>query len=106
VIAAIYLDGGIDAARDCILQELAEEIEHVRSPDFLRDFKSALQERLQASGRPLPDYEVTAEQGPDHDKRFHVTVRVQGEVLASSEGRTKKEAEQAAARQALDKVDR
>jgi len=106
VIAAIYLDGGIDAARDCILQELAEEIEHVRSPDFLRDFKSALQERLQASGRPLPDYEVTAEQGPDHDKRFHVNVRVQGEVLASSEGRTKKEAEQAAARQALDKVDR
>ena len=106
VIAAIYLDGGIDAARDCILQELAEEIEHVRSPDFLRDFKSALQERLQASGRPLPDYEVTAEQGPDHDKRFQVTVRVQGEVLASSEGRTKKEAEQAAARQALDKVDR
>ena len=106
VIAAIYLDGGIDAARDCILQELVEEIEHVRSPDFLRDFKSALQERLQASGRPLPDYEVTAELGPDHDKRFHVTVRVQGEVLASSEGRTKKEAEQAAARQALDKVDR
>jgi len=106
VIAAIYLDGGIDAARDFILQELAEEIEHVRSPDFLRDFKSALQERLQASGRPLPDYEVTSEQGPDHDKRFHVTVRVQGEVLASSEGRTKKEAEQAAARQALDKVDR
>jgi len=106
VIAAIYLDGGIDAARDFILQELAEEIEHVRSPDFLRDFKSALQERLQASGRPLPDYEVTAEQGPDHDKRFQVTVRVQGEVLASSEGRTKKEAEQAAARQALDKVDR
>jgi len=106
VIAAIYLDGGIDAARDCILQELAEEIEHVRSPDFLRDFKSALQERLQASGRPLPDYEVTAELGPDHDKRFHVTVRVQGEVLASSEGRTKKEAEQAAARQALDKLDR
>jgi len=106
VIAAIYLDGGIDAARDFILQELAQEIEHVRSPDFLRDFKSALQERLQASGRPLPDYEVTAEQGPDHDKRFQVTVRVQGEVLASAEGRTKKEAEQSAARQALDKVDR
>jgi ribonuclease-3 len=104
VIAAIYLDGGIDAARDFILQELGEEIEHVRSPDFLRDFKSALQERLQASGRPLPDYEVTSEQGPDHDKRFHVTVRVQGEVLASSEGRTKKEAEQAAARQALDRL--
>jgi ribonuclease III len=106
VIAAIYLDGGIDAAREFVLAELRDEIEHVRSPDFLRDFKSALQERLQASGRPLPDYEVTSERGPDHDKRFHVTVRVQGEELASSEGRTKKEAEQAAARQALDKLDR
>ena len=101
VIAAIYLDGGIDPARDFILRELRDEIEHVRSPEFLRDFKSALQERLQASGRPLPEYEVVAERGPDHDKRFHVTVRVGGEVLASSEGRTKKEAEQAAAKQAL-----
>jgi len=101
VIAAVYLDGGVDAARNFILNELRDEIEHVRSPDFLRDFKSALQERLQAEGRPLPEYEVTAERGPDHDKRFHVTLRVGTVVLASSEGRTKKEAEQAAARQAL-----
>jgi len=101
VIAAVYLDGGVAAARDFILGELRDEIEHVRSPDFLRDFKSALQERLQADGRPLPEYEVTAERGPDHDKRFHVTVRVSGVVLADSEGRTKKEAEQLAARHAL-----
>jgi ribonuclease-3 len=101
VIAAVYLDGGVDAARNFILGELRDEIEHVRSPDFLRDFKSALQERLQADGRPLPEYEVTAERGPDHDKRFHVTVRASGVVLAESEGRTKKEAEQVAARHAL-----
>jgi ribonuclease-3 len=101
VIAAVYLDGGVEAARHFILGELRDEIEHVRSPDFLRDFKSALQERLQADGRPLPEYEVTAERGPDHDKRFHVTVRVGDVVLANSEGRTKKEAEQSAARHAL-----
>jgi len=101
VIAAVYLDGGVEAARNFILNELGDEIEHVRSPDFLRDFKSALQERLQADGRPLPEYEVTAERGPDHDKRFHVTVRVGDVVLADSEGRTKKEAEQLAARHAL-----
>ena len=101
VIAAVYLDGGVEAARSFILNELSDEIEHVRSPDFLRDFKSALQERLQADGRPLPEYEVTAERGPDHDKRFHVTVRVGDVVLADSEGRTKKEAEQLAARHAL-----
>jgi ribonuclease-3 len=73
----------------------------VRSPDFLQDYKSALQERLQALGRPLPQYDVTAERGPEHDKRFHVRVRVGDEVLAESEGKTKKEAEQSAAKQAL-----
>ena len=76
LIAALYLDGGIEAARDFLLNELADEIAHVRSPDFLCDYKSALQERLQSSGRPLPVYVVTAEVGPEHDKRFHVTVRV------------------------------
>ncbi len=103
VIAALYLDGGIEAARAFLLTELADEIDHVRSPDFLRDYKSALQERLQSSGRPLPVYVVTAEVGPEHDKRFHVTLRVGAEVLAESEGRTKKEAEQAAAKEALTK---
>jgi len=103
LIAALYLDGGIDAARTFLLNELADEIAHVRSPDFLRDYKSALQERLQASGRPLPVYDVTAEVGPEHDKRFNVTVRVGTEVLAESVGKTKKEAEQAAAKEALTK---
>jgi len=103
VIAALYLDGGVEAARTFLLRELADEIDHVRSPDFLCDYKSALQERLQSSGRPLPVYVVTAEVGPEHDKRFHVTLRVGADVLAESEGRTKKEAEQAAAKEALTK---
>ena len=103
LIAALYLDGGIDAARTFLLDELADEIAHVRSPDFLRDYKSALQERLQSTGRPLPVYVVTAEVGPEHDKRFHVTVRVGPDVLADSVGKTKKEAEQAAAKEALTK---
>jgi ribonuclease-3 len=103
LIAALYLDGGVEVARQFLLAELADEIARVRSPDFLRDYKSALQERLQSTGRPLPTYVVTAEYGPEHDKRFHVTVRVGTEVLAESEGRTKKEAEQAAAKDALTK---
>jgi ribonuclease-3 len=101
LIAALYLDGGVEAARGFLLRELAGELEALRSPDYLRDYKSALQERLQSSGRPLPVYVVTAEVGPEHDKRFHVTLRVGGDVLAESEGRTKKEAEQKAARDAL-----
>lgn len=103
LIAALYLDGGIEAARGFLLRELAAEIERVRSPDFLRDYKSALQERLQSSGFPLPTYDVTAEVGPEHDKRFHVRVRVGGEVLAEATGRTKKDAEQLAAKAALDR---
>jgi ribonuclease-3 len=59
-----------------------------------------LQERLQADGRPLPEYEVTAERGPDHDKRFHVTVRVGGVVLADSKA-GRRRSEQSAARHAL-----
>jgi ribonuclease-3 len=103
LIAALYLDGGVEAARAFLLRELADEIEALRSPDFLRDYKSALQERLQSAGRPLPVYVVTAEVGPEHDKRFHVTLQVGDDVLAESEGRTKKEAEQAAAKEGLTK---
>ena len=66
-----------------------------------QDFKSALQERLQALGRPLPDYRVSGETGPDHRKVFSVDVVVAGEVLGSASGNAKKEAEQEAARLAL-----
>jgi len=104
LIAALYLDGGLETARAFLLREMADEIARVRSPGFLRDFKSALQERLQALGRPLPRYEVVAEQGPEHDKRFHVRVRVDQDVLAEAEGRTKKDAEQAAAQLALERL--
>jgi ribonuclease-3 len=102
LIAAIYLDGGVEQARAFILRELADEIDRVRSPVLLRDYKSSLQERLQAAGRPLPEYEVASETGPEHDKRFHVRVGVAGVVLAEADGRTKKEAEQEAARRALE----
>jgi len=101
LIAAIFLDGGLDEARRFILTELSDEIARVRSPEFLRDFKSALQERLQAQDRRLPEYVTTRATGPDHDKRFHVELRVAGETLSEASGRTKKEAEQEAARIAL-----
>jgi ribonuclease III len=104
LIAALYLDGGIDEAQRFVLRELAEEIALVRSPQFLRDYKSALQERLQAEDRPLPDYVVTGTTGPDHDKSFQVEVRVGGELLAEAAGRTKKEAEQEAAHAALERL--
>ncbi len=102
VVAAIYLDGGIEAARTFVEYQLRSLVASVRaSRSFGRDYKSALQETLQAQGRPLPAYRVAAETGPDHDKRFDVDAVVDGLVLATGSGKTKKEAEQEAARIAL-----
>jgi ribonuclease-3 len=105
LIAAIYLDGGIEAARAFLVRELDEAINAGQQPDFHgEDFKSALQERLQALGRPLPEYRVINEEGPDHRKVFHVDVIVGGETLATATGRTKKEAEQEAARLVVEQL--
>ena len=101
VIAAIYLDGGIDAARQLIVTTFAEEIRAIDEEDLLfQDYKTALQEVAQANGLQLPDYNVVAEVGPDHDKRFVVEVRLGG-FAAQGEGTSKKEAQQQAARHAL-----
>jgi ribonuclease-3 len=103
VMAAVYLDGGLDEARRVILQELAPDISRIQLPEFLRDFKSTLQETAQAAGRPRPEYSVVDTTGPEHDKIFHVEVRVGEETLGSGTGRSKKDAEQEAARTALER---
>jgi ribonuclease-3 len=102
LIAAIFLDGGLEPARQFLAREFAPAIEDARRPEYFgRDHKSRLQERLQALGRPLPVYRVSGEIGPDHRKMFHVEVVVGDDVIAHGVGRTKKEAEQEAARLAL-----
>lgn len=106
LIAAIYLDGGAEAATEFIARQFAELIDEAREPagGVMRDFKSALQERVQSGGDPLPDYVVVGETGPDHHKTFQVEVRVAGQALAKAVGRSKKEAEQEAARLALERL--
>jgi ribonuclease III len=101
VVAAIYIDGGLEAAATFLRHQLKEAVDAGRDPSLVVDYKSALQERLQALGRPLPHYRLAGESGPDHQKRFLVEVVVAGEVRGSATGRAKKEAEQDAARQAL-----
>jgi ribonuclease-3 len=102
LIAAIYLDGGIEQARAFVTRELRPLLDDVREGSLAgHDYKSALQEQLQAKERPLPEYRVTGTAGPDHRKQFQVAVIVEGEVLAEATGPSKKEAEQEAARQAL-----
>ena len=102
LIAAIYLDGGLEPARQFIMREMGDAVEAAGQPDYFgRDHKSRLQEALQALGRPLPHYRVAGEAGPEHRKMFHVEVLVGGQVIAQGVGRTKKDAEQEAAKLAL-----
>jgi ribonuclease-3 len=103
LIAAIYLDGGLEPARQFLMREFSPAIEQARAPEYFgRDHKSRLQERVQALGKPLPSYRIAGEVGPDHRKLFHVEVVVGADVLAQGMGRTKKEAEQEGARLALE----
>jgi len=108
LIAAIYLDGGIEPAQKFIEGQFAELVGEARrsgaAASFTEDWKSALQEYLQSHGRGLPAYRLAAEVGPDHRKSFVVEVVVEGEAVANAEGRSKKEAAQAAARAALEKL--
>jgi ribonuclease III len=105
LIAAIYLDGGIDHARAFIVREFGGLIEDVRRTGVGgQDYKSALQEQLQARDVSLPDYRVVGSEGPDHRKQFQVAVIVNGEALAEATGPSKKEAEQEAARLALERL--
>ena len=105
IIGAVYLDGGVEAASDFVGRQVDSFLAEL-DPGQLTygDFKSALQEQLHNLGRPEPIYRVVKEIGPDHKKTFVVQVVIQGEVVAQSTGRTKKEAQQSAARLALDSL--
>ena len=110
ILAALYLDGGWPVARDFILRAIVDpELAHMKletSAMPVMDFKSALQERLQASGRPQPVYALVKEEGPEHKKTFTVEIKLAepeiAEFVARAQGTTKKRAEQEAARQVLE----
>jgi ribonuclease-3 len=108
LIAAIYLDGGIGPARAFIEQQFAALIDEARhtgsGASFTEDWKSELQEWLQSRGRGLPEYRLAGEIGPDHHKSFVVEVVVEGAAVAKADGRSKKEAAQAAAKAALERL--
>jgi len=105
LIAAVYLDGGVEHARAFITREFAALFDEVRRDGVSgQDYKSALQELLQSRDQPLPEYRLVGTLGPDHRKLFEIEVVVRGERLASATGPSKKEAEQEAARAALEKL--
>lgn len=105
IIGAIYLDGGVEAASAFVERQIEEFLVGMDLKQLTYgDFKSALQEQLHNLGRPEPVYRVVDEIGPDHKKTFVVQVMIHGQVLAESSGRTKKEAQQSAARLALESL--
>jgi len=104
VFAAVYIDGGLDAARGVILRCLAEPIAEAIAKDKIADYKTRLQEYYQANDNALIEYAVTSESGPAHKRSFTSQVTVNGRVMGSGTGDTKKESEQNAAREALQKI--
>ncbi len=102
VVAAIFLDAGLEVAGELLRRVLFDQALEERGERIAEsDRKSALQELLQQSGRPPAEYRLAGETGPDHRKVFRVEVWADGNCLGSGEGKTKKEAEQQAARSAL-----
>ena len=106
IIGAVYLDGGLQAARGVIQRLLLAGSDNVLARRSLRNYKSRLQELIQASHKSPPRYRVMEVDGPDHDRLFKVAVTFGGKNLGQGEGRNKKTAEQSAAREALESLDR
>ncbi len=101
VIAAMYLDGGIEVVKSYILSFISEAVKREAS---FKDNKSLFQELIQKNKGSIISYEEIGESGPDHEKLFRFVVKVNGEIVGTGEGRSKKEAEQAAAGDALEKI--
>lgn len=105
IIGAIYLDGGAEAASSFVERQIGEFLESLDVEELTYgDFKSALQEYLHNHGQSEPVYGVVNEIGPDHGKTFVVQVSINGQVVSEASGKTKKEAQQAAARLALENL--
>ena len=104
VIAAIYLDGGIEPADKFIIENLDKEIDEATKHVGVKDYKTVLQEKLQEHGEVKIEYEITNEKGQDHDKRFEAQVSCNGQILAKGEGKSKKEAHMNAAKKALENL--
>ncbi len=104
VLGAVYLDGGLEPASKLVAKVLLSRKEEFQADDSHRNYKSILQELVQSLQKVPPRYRVGATHGPDHSKNFEVEVLVRGRILGSGSGRSKKDAEQDAARDALTNI--
>ena len=98
LIGAIYLDGGFERAKEVVMRLFSSRMKKLGSQDTIHDFKSLLQEFTQQQYKTTPTYRLVQEWGPPHNKVFRVSLSIKGEVVAHGEGKSKKEAEQKAAK--------
>ncbi len=105
LIGAIYLDGGLAAARACVRRAVLADFDRIVQPDAKFNFKGRLLEYSQSKGKGHPRYALRVEDGPDHDKIFSVAVYITGQPMGSGRGPSKKEAQQMAAKDALERLD-
>ena len=101
VIAAMFIDGGLEPAKKFIIENLKDEIEIATKHVGEKDYKTVLQEELQKNGEVKIEYKIIKESGPDHDKTFEAEVSLNGKKLATGVGKSKKEAEMQAAKKTL-----
>lgn len=101
LLGAIYLDGGIEPARAFVLSFVPRKADEARHGGVFKDYKTMLQEIVQKNRQETLEYRLAEESGPDHDKQFTMELLLNSNVFASGVGRSKKEAEQMAAKQAL-----
>lgn len=99
LLGAVYLDSGFDTAKEIIYRLFLPLLGEIDSSDGVGDFKSLLQEYTQEVYKTRPEYLLVRESGPAHDRTFLVALRLNGKIMAEAEGRSKKEAEQRAARE-------
>jgi ribonuclease-3 len=104
IIGALYLDQGMEQAKDFIDQYLLRKFKTIMQRELYTNYKSALLEHVQSRFNDLPEYRVIQEMGPDHDKSFVVAVKIQGKEIGRGRGKSKKVAEQEAAKEALIKI--
>ena len=105
IIGAIYLDSNISTVKKFLAENLFTELTEIIENNLHRDYKSTFQEIVQGYGHPTPSYEVTDEEGPDHEKIFTVALMVSDKKIAIGKGKSKQLAQQQAAQKGLEKLD-
>lgn len=98
ILGAMYVDSDLESVRKFLIPLLSIKIEEINSDKNIFDYKTSLQEYMQSKHKEIPEYIIKGSHGPDHDKVFTIAIKLQGEYVSEAEGKSKKEAEQKAAR--------